>query len=178
VRGIPTARSVDHVGFTVPDLDAAVDFFTRVLGSDLLYYTSAAFDSTGGDWMTRHHGVHESATLRTAMLRCGPVSNLELLSWTYADASVRDDEPAPTAAHLAIYVADLDAATAYLTSHAGVQVLGSPTVQVNEPNEGTQFVKVQLPWGMSLELVRWPGLMPYCLSTDARLVPPSRRWNT
>jgi catechol 2,3-dioxygenase-like lactoylglutathione lyase family enzyme len=174
VRGIPTARSVDHVGLTVPDLDAAVDFFTRVIGCDLLYFTGAAFDSTGGDWMTRHYGVHESATLRTAMLRCGPVSNLELLSWTFADGSVRPS--LGDSAHLAIYVADLDAAAGYLTSHADVRVMGSPTVQVNEPNEGTQSVRVALPWGMSLELVRWPSLMPYCLKTDARLFASSRRW--
>ena len=173
MRGIPTARSVDHVGLTVHDLDGAVEFFTRVIGCDLLYFTGAAFDSTGGDWMTRHYGVHEDARLRTAMLRCGPVSNLELLAFTSGSAPARDDAHT---AHLAIYVADLEAAVAYVASHPGVRVLGSPTVQVDEPNEGTQFVRVALPFGLSLELVRWPSLMPYCLLTDARLFPPARSW--
>jgi len=47
VDGIPTARSVDHVGFTVPNLDEAVSFFTRVLDCDLLYRTRPYFDPAG-----------------------------------------------------------------------------------------------------------------------------------
>ena len=34
--GIPTAISIDHYGYVVPDLDQAVAFFTDVLGFELL----------------------------------------------------------------------------------------------------------------------------------------------
>jgi catechol 2,3-dioxygenase-like lactoylglutathione lyase family enzyme len=176
-RGVPTARSVDHVGFTVPDLDEAVRFFVHVLGCDLLYRTRG-FSDPVGDWMTRHYGAHPRARLETAMLRCGPGANLELLAW---------GSPGPTpspprqfvaigAAHLAIYVDDLRGAVAYLGAQPGVQVLGTRTVVTGESNEGTEFVFVRLPWGMCLELVRWPPLMPYCTSTVARLHAPAAAW--
>jgi catechol 2,3-dioxygenase-like lactoylglutathione lyase family enzyme len=44
-KGIVSARHVDHVGFTVPDLDAAIEFFERALGADLLWKLGP-FDET------------------------------------------------------------------------------------------------------------------------------------
>jgi hypothetical protein len=70
---------------------------------------------------------------------------------------------------MAIYVEDMKAAVAYLAGEHGVQILGPPTIVTGEPNEGTEFVYARLPWGMCLELVRWPPLMPYCAATGARL---------
>lgn len=33
--GIPGLRGTDHIGFTVPDLEQAVDFFVNVIGCEL-----------------------------------------------------------------------------------------------------------------------------------------------
>ena len=173
---IPTAHNVDHVGFTVPDLNVAVDFFTRVLGCDLLYRTGAFFDPTG-DWMSRHYGVHPRAKLESAMLRCGPVTNVELLAWDSPGLASHPNEWAGIgAAHVAIYVDDLPGAAAYLAARRGVQILGRPVVVTGEPNEGTEFLNVRLPWGMCLELVRRPALMPYCALTATRLYGPASDW--
>jgi catechol 2,3-dioxygenase-like lactoylglutathione lyase family enzyme len=184
----PTLRCVDHVGFTVPDLDEAVEFFTRVLGCDLLYRTGAFFDADG-DWMTRHFGLPARARLEMAMMRCGPETNLELVAWHVPGTTPapqvaggggedprQDDARRDHAAHLALYVDDVARAAAYLAAERGVRVLGVPTTVTGEPNEGTEFVFVRLPWGMHLELVRWPPLMPYCATTAARLHPPRGPW--
>jgi catechol 2,3-dioxygenase-like lactoylglutathione lyase family enzyme len=161
----------------VPDLEQAVDFFTRVLGCDLLYRTGPAFDPTGGDWMQSHYGIDAGATLRTAMLRCGPGSNLELLAWSSTDPpSIAGAATGMGAGHLGMYVDDVSAAAAYLAAQPGVRVLGPPSILSEEPNEGTEFVYAFLPWGMSLELVKWPPLMPYCATTPARLLAPASRW--
>lgn len=32
--GIPTARNIDHAGYTVPDIEQAIDFLTTVLGCE------------------------------------------------------------------------------------------------------------------------------------------------
>lgn len=45
--GIPTARNVDHVGVTVPDLDGAVSFFVDVLGCEVIYRTVPFSDPEG-----------------------------------------------------------------------------------------------------------------------------------
>jgi hypothetical protein len=76
--GIPTARDVAHVGFTVPNLNEGVDFFAGVLGCDLLYRTGAFFDPTGA-WMSRHYGAPRQAGDGRAS--GGLVTNVELLAW-------------------------------------------------------------------------------------------------
>jgi len=162
----------------VPDLEEAVVFFTRVIGCDLLYRTGVLFDSTGGDWMSRHFDAPAEARLRTAMLRCGPTANVELLEWTIPGAPPVVCHTAIGVAHLAIYVTDLAEAAAHLAAQPGVRVLGSPTVVTDEPHEGTEFVHLLLPWGLGLELVRWPPLMPYRTMTGAQLVEPAPRWST
>lgn len=168
---------MDHVGLVVPDLDEAVAFFTQVIGCDLLYHTGVLFDSTGGDWMSRHFAAPARARLRTAMLRCGPSANIELLEWDIPDRPVPiSGFTAIGTGHLAIYVDDVGEAAAHLAAQPGVRVLGSPTIVTGEPHEGTQFVYVILPWGLGLELVRWPPLMPYRATTTAKLVEPAPYW--
>ncbi len=38
-NGLPGLRGTDHIGFTVPDLDAAVEFFTHVIGMIFIVLT-------------------------------------------------------------------------------------------------------------------------------------------
>ena len=37
VHALPGLRDVDHIGFTVPDLDAASEFLSEVLGCEYMY---------------------------------------------------------------------------------------------------------------------------------------------
>jgi len=67
--GLPGLRRLDHVGFTVPDLDEAVRFFVQALGAQEL------FRSTRGpepEFMPEHFAVPEDARLTLAMLRLPP----------------------------------------------------------------------------------------------------------
>ncbi len=112
-RGIPTATAVDHVGFNVADLDAAVAFFTDVFGFELLE-RSAPRPATPGP--------AGSATVRLAMLRYGDAL-VELLEFrqpgrSWAIPAMRD----PGGYHLALTVTDLDTAIAYLRAKPGVAV--------------------------------------------------------
>jgi catechol 2,3-dioxygenase-like lactoylglutathione lyase family enzyme len=138
-----------------------------VLGCELVYRTSEFSDPFAGDWMPRHYDVPASARIETVMLRCGPVTNIELFMWHEVAA------PPPGvgigAAHIALFVDDVAAACERLAAEPGVRVLGPPTIVVDEPNEGTEFVFVRLPWGLYLELVRSPRLMPYHGTTRARM---------
>jgi catechol 2,3-dioxygenase-like lactoylglutathione lyase family enzyme len=91
-RGIPTATNVDHVAYTVPDLDQAVAFFVDVLGADLLYRLDDVKDDDG-DWMRRQLGVHPRASAQIAMLRLGPVTNVELFEYESPDQERRIPRP-------------------------------------------------------------------------------------
>ncbi|RBI59952.1 hypothetical protein DMJ13_19835 [halophilic archaeon] len=65
-----TAQNVHHVGITVPDLDAAVDFFVEAIGCDELY-RKGPFGDSEGRTMERRLDVHPDATASLAMLRWG-----------------------------------------------------------------------------------------------------------
>lgn len=77
-------RGVDHVGLTVPDLDVAHDFFTRVLGCEYLYRLGPFQDD--GDWMSRHLGVDDRAVMRRLhFYRLGGQAVFEVFQYEAAD---------------------------------------------------------------------------------------------
>ncbi|MFB6892769.1 VOC family protein [Kitasatospora sp. NPDC056327] len=180
MTGIPGARAVHHVAFTVPDLDQAVAFFTDVLGARLLYRLGPVAAPPGdADWMHRQLGVHREAVAHIAMLRLGPVTNLELFRYTAPDQ--RREQPANSdwgGHHLAIAVDDVDRAVRYLRRQPGVEVLGEPqTVAVGGPIDGDRWVYFRTPWGLQLEVLAMPPGMAYERSTPARLFTPTAPWD-
>lgn len=175
-RGIPGATAVHHVAYTVPDLKQAIEFFTDVIGAELAYVLGPVQDSEG-DWMTRKLGVAADARAHVAMLRLGPVTNLELFEYTASDQ--RRSLPRNSdwgGHHLAIYVTDVDAAVAYLRTWPGVRVLGEPETIVDGPIAGDRWVYFRTPWGMQLELIHLPAGAPYEQQTQVRLYLPDQPW--
>jgi catechol 2,3-dioxygenase-like lactoylglutathione lyase family enzyme len=176
---IPSARNVHHVGFAVPDLDEAIRFYTDVLGCEMLFRTGP-FQASEGFSMADSLGVEAEASLNVAMLRCGPVTNVELLEWRLPgaeppDVSGRINEIG--AGHLAFHVTDMEAAVAYLREQPGVRVLGAPmTVDEDQPSGGSVFVYFLTPWGQQLELLMAPPGMPYETTTSGRLFGPADAW--
>jgi catechol 2,3-dioxygenase-like lactoylglutathione lyase family enzyme len=177
-KGIPGARNVHHVAYTVPDLDQAVSFFVDVLGAELLYRIGPVEDREG-DWMTRQLDVHPRASTHIAMLRLGPVTNLELFE--YASPDQRQALPRNSdwgGHHLAIHVDDVDVAVAYLRSVPGVKVLGEPQTITDGPIARDRWVYFLTPWGMGMEVLNMPDGMPYEKDTNARLFGPCDAWST
>ncbi|WP_199564980.1 VOC family protein [Spongiactinospora rosea] len=177
-RGIPGATAVHHVAYTVPDLDQAVEFFIEVIGADLAYLQDSVRDPEG-DWMTRKLDVDAAATARIAMLRLGPVSNLELFEYTAPDQRRQLPRNSDWGGHhLAIHVADVDAAAAYLRAQPGVRVLGDPETITDGPIAGDRWVYFVTPWGMQMELINLPPGLPYEQRTDVRLYLPQSPWSS
>ncbi|WP_433607135.1 VOC family protein [Dactylosporangium sp. CA-139114] len=138
---VPGLRCVDHVGYTVADLDAAIAVWTGVLGAELLYRTGGAVEH--------------------AALRLGPTDNLELTSPPGAAGSPPRNSDVG-GRHLAIHVEDVDAAAAYLAAQPGFTVLGEPQTIPDGPIAGDRWVYVRSPLGLHIELVRMPdGALPY-----------------
>ena len=153
--GLPGLRRLDHVGFTVPDLDAAHAFLVDVLGCDYLY--SLGPFRADDDWMTRHLNVHPRAeVVENRFFRCGEQAVFEVFAYTAPDQ--RDAIPRNSdigGHHVALYVDDIDAAVSYLRE-CGVRVLGEPTASKG-PAEGNRWIYFLSPWGMQFELVSAPG---------------------
>lgn len=154
--GLPGLSRLDHIGFTVPDLEQATEFLVEVLGCEYLYHLGP-FRDDEGNWMAEHLNVDpRSVVEQNRFFRCGDQSIFEVFKY-----SAPEQNPVPPrnsdigGHHVALYVDDLDAAVAYLRER-GVTVLGDPTASKG-PNLGQRWVYFLAPWGMQFELVSYPG---------------------
>jgi catechol 2,3-dioxygenase-like lactoylglutathione lyase family enzyme len=176
VRGIPTATNVDHVGWTVNDLDEAVAFCVDVLGGEQVF-RAGPFADPEGDYIATHFDVHPRAAANIAMVRLGPTQVVELLEWESPDR--RDAWPRTSdagASHIGIHVRDVDVAKAYLAEH-GCVACGDPMLLADVPNAGTRLQFLRTPIGLYLELVSHPDRpFPYESQTEARLLPNAPGW--
>lgn len=170
--GLPGMRGTDHIGFTVPNLDAAVAFFVDIIGCEP-FYELGPFQSAN-DWMQTHLNVHPRAIMRRLQfLRCANGSNFEIFEYESPDQRLQQPRNSDVGGHhLAFYVDDIDAAVAYLKAK-GVRVLGEPTLRSSGPNAGQTWVYFLAPWGMQLELVSYPGGKGYEKDTDRHLWHPA-----
>jgi len=163
--GIPGIRGTDHIGFTVPDLDVAVDFFVNVIGCEDLYALGPI--RADDDWMQTHLNVHPRAVMtRQRFLRCHNGANFEIFEFESPDQRTGLPKNSDIGGHhIAFYVDDFDAARAYLLKK-GVTMLGEPTVRVEGPVAGQTWQYFLAPWGMQLELCSYPNGKGYEKHTD------------
>ena len=171
--GLPTVRTLDHVGLTVPDLEAAVHFFVEVLGFHEVYSHAPAGSS--GEMQDRQFARHPETQLDgISMLRLGTL-NLELFQFRAPDQRrqvARISDWGGT--HLAFYVDDLAAAVEHLRTH-GARVLGEPmNLPGPESGPGNRFIFVLLPGEIPIELVTYPHGKAYEQGTAGRLFDPRR----
>ena len=166
-RGIVSARHVDHVGMTVPNLDEAIRFFEEAIGAQLLWRVGP-FDETPT-------GV-PIQSVHLAMLRLGPSLNIELLS--FAADRQRQEMPSNIdmgATHIAFFVDDIHAAAESLKSH-GAELLRGPIQAKGRVKEGEQIWYFKTPWGAFMEILWRPEHLPYEQLTDHRLFNPKDEW--
>lgn len=139
------AVAVNHVGFVVSDLEAALRLFVDVLGFEAIERRGELADREG-DRLARQFGVHPRAVGRFAFVQLGS-SLVELLEWTAPD---RVSDPPRNAdaggRHLALTVEHLDDLLGRLAREPGFAIR-----ERSEPG----FVYVGTPFGLELQLV--PG---------------------
>jgi len=153
---LPGLRGVDHIGFTVPDLEEARVFLVEVLGCEYMY-SLGPFRHDDSDWMTEHLAVHPRAVMKQLhFFRCGGQAIFEVFEYDAPDQATTPPRNSDIGGHhVALYVEDLDVAVAHLRER-GVQLLGLPTVSTG-PSEGQRWIYFLSPWGMQFELVSYPG---------------------
>jgi glyoxylase I family protein len=153
--GLPGLTGVDHIGFTVPDLDQAHQFLTEVLGCEYMY-TLGPYRHDDSDWMREHLNVDPRAVMQELhFYRCGGRAIFEVFQYSAPDQ--RREQPRNSdygGHHVALYVDDLDEAVKYLRGQ-GVQFMGEPTAS-SGPSLGQRWVYFLAPWGMQFELVSYP----------------------
>ena len=172
-NGIPGLRGTEHIGFTVPDLDQATDFFVNVIGCQYLFELGPF--QAEDDWMATHLNVHPRTVMRRLrFFRCEHGPNFEIFEYQAPDQNLSQPRNSDVGGHhLAFYVEDFEQALEYLKAN-GVRLLGSPTVRTSGPNAGQTWIYFLSPWGMQFELVSFPNGKGYEKTTDLRLWHPAK----
>ncbi len=151
---------MQHIGFTVPDMDQAVEFFETVFGG--VTVLSTGLIDVDDEFMDRKLGVPAGRRIKDIkVLRVANGTNLEIFEYSGEDNSGRlklNSEPGGF--HLAFEVEDAMAAAARLRE-GGVDVLEGPTYIDAGPMEGLTWVYLRTPWGQYLELVSMDGPLGY-----------------
>lgn len=172
-------RGIEHVGITVPDLEAATAFLVSALGAEVLYDLPApsaeAFDEEADRRSQAQLGTQpRTRWLGSRMLRLGDGPSIELFE--YADEGQRPSAGASDLGiqHFAIFVDDMEAARSRIIAAGGTALEGPTTLGGAEAGEGNQWLYTLAPWGSIIELVARPSPEAYEETTTLRRWRPPR----
>lgn len=151
-------RGIDHVGITVPDVNAASAFFEKALHAKKLYDVLPEGEKPfEGKETEQQLGIPPtSKIIHMRLIQIGDGPTIEMFQ--FADA------PQQKAAglndfgyqHLAVYVDDIDAAAKQFKAAGGI-LLSAPHPLANvEDGPRNQGVYGRTPWGSLVELITYP----------------------
>lgn len=166
-------RATDHIGITVPDLEAAATFLEKALGATAIYDNIIPTDepTTGADAEAKLGFAKGSAIVHMRMMRIGDGACIELFEMKVPGERKKDIIPSDIGLqHFAVYTDDIDE-TKRKFLEAGGKVLEGPNEMLGrEDGEGNQFMYAITPWGTFVELITYPSELEIEKTT------PLRRW--
>lgn len=172
------ARRVDHYALTVPNLSQAINFVVNVLGGELVYRLPELAHQED-DWMRENLDVHSRARAEIALLRMGPLTNLELFQyWAPKQNGVPPRVQDVGNTTFGLFVEDIEGAVAHLRKQPQVSILGAvQTVRGQAADAGMQWVRFLAPWGSPIELRCYGRALRYESRTKARRFGPCVAWS-
>ena len=169
-------RGIDHVGITVPDLDAATDFFMRAFGAALVHdLVSPSTEPLHGQEVEQQLGTPAgSRIMRIRLLRIGNGPTLELFQFE----SVKQTSPIALKDlgwnHICFYVDDISSA-AERFEEAGGKLLTPPhPTGSDKKGQRSRGVYGRAPWGSLIELLTYPDRVQYPDQAVQRWTPQPR----
>ena len=161
VTTVPGLLGIDHVGITVPDVDASAAWLAQVIGGTNPL-TFGPFSDPNGDFMHELVDVDPRAVVeRIRMVRAGNGPGIELFQYTAPgqDHSFRKNSDWG-AHHIAFYVRHIDKAVEYAQAQGAQKRLGPFPVTAG-PAAGQTINYFQTPFGTDIELISYPHGMAY-----------------
>lgn len=158
-----TTPSIDHIGLTVPDLDAAIEFYTKALGGRVLYrlgpFDSRELSEGGEDWTETHVSVPD-ALYNIAFIGFGegrPIEFFEYLRPAGNPEAPKNNDVGGH--HICFVVSDLQESLDKVLANGGTQARQPIPVPAGEDEfgawEAIEVIYVLDPWGNQLELLKY-----------------------
>jgi catechol 2,3-dioxygenase-like lactoylglutathione lyase family enzyme len=151
-------RGIDHIGITVPDVEAATRFLSQAFNATVVYDTVA-------DGLPRRSPEDLAATvalnhtqhvIATRIVRLGDSANIELFE-------IKDTVPgvhgigALGLQHFAVYCDDIAEVLRRVLAAGGTQLRGLNPLFGAEEGPGNAMHYVRAPWGTLIELTSTPA---------------------
>lgn len=151
-------RGIDHIGITVPDVEAATRFLSQAFNATVVYDTVV-------DGLPRRSPEDLAATvalnqtqrvIATRIVRLGDSANIELFE-------IKDTVPgvhgigALGLQHFAVYCDDIAEVLRRVLAAGGTQLRGPNPLFGAEEGPGNAMHYVRAPWGTLIELTSTPA---------------------
>ena len=166
-------RAIDHIGITVPDLEAAATFLEKAFGATAIYDNIIPTDPPQqGEETEEILGVAKgSRIMHMRMMRIGDGACIELFEMSVPGERKKDIIPSDVGLqHFAVYTEDIEE-TKRKFQEAGGKLLKGPNEMLGrEKGEGNSFMYAVTPWGTLVELISYPS------SLEIEKTTPLRRW--
>ncbi|WP_066912180.1 VOC family protein [Millisia brevis] len=170
---LPRPRGIQHIGVTVPDLDAATQFLVDGLGAKIAYDGLTLDDEPReGPEVERQLGLPPGARIRRQrMVVIGEGPGLEIFQIE------GDQRPAAGLAdiglnHISFYVDDIEGMRRRLIDAGGTALSDVHGNSRFEDTPGNGSVYVRAPWGMLIELQTIPNGHYYPADSQAKVWMP------
>lgn len=168
--GAPSGARIEHLGMTVPDIEAATEFFEQAFGAEIMFemVTAEAMDDPAVRAVMENFdlapalGVPPGTEIKAIrLLMVGESLMVELFEW-----NVEGEQRPPVVPtdfglqHACIYVDDIDA-TAERFERAGGTLFDGPVPLFGPPHYEGGFGRYsRTPWGTTIELMSYPSAPP------------------
>lgn len=160
-----TIKGIEHIGLTVPDIQAAEQFFINALDASVLYRivpSDAPEKAIDGNSMTPVNGFPpEMKVTGLSMLRLGNGCNVELFQLQPEVSARADSIGQPGINHFSVYVDDIQLAGEKMKRHGAQMFAGPNDCFAQEAGKGNQTWFCRTPFGVLIELITLPDAIRY-----------------
>jgi len=150
-------RGIDHIGITVPDIEAATRFFHEAFDAAVVYDTlvDGHLRRSPEELAATVALKEEQRIVATRMIRLGEGANIELFKIEGAAPGV-DGIGSMGLQHFAVYCDDLAQVLHRILAAGGTPLRGPNALFGIEKGTGNSMHYVRAPWGSLIELISIP----------------------
>src|SRR5690349_3392001 len=166
-----TVRGVNHIGITVPDIEAAKTFLIEAFGGEVIYQSFGPEDPPRqGPEFERAVGAFPGTVVRAqAMVKLGIGPDIELFEMHGPEQAqpIRASDFGIT--HFGLYTDDIEAAVARFEKAGGSALTAARAIPYEtEKGLRNKVCYCRMPWGTTIEFITLPDRMAYRDQTDLR----------